>query len=233
MLAPVDRPRSIGVSNIILSHVTGQSGYPKSVYWSMARLIYVLMALISSEGSELRDGFRFRGGHIALDLPATLAARLKESPRELLETPRDLGRWLVAAGLANKIPAASQRDLAVARTLRESVYRLALLRSRKGPLPDQDRIELNRRASAGAAAPQLGQDGRMFLSGSVQSLLAGIAREAIQLLAGEFGDRIRQCESATCALLFLDTSRAGERRWCSMSACGNKAKVAEFRRRRR
>jgi predicted RNA-binding Zn ribbon-like protein len=31
----------------------------------------------------------------------------------------------------------------------------------------------------------------------------------------------------------VDTSRSGERRWCSMAGCGNKAKVAEFRQRQR
>jgi predicted RNA-binding Zn ribbon-like protein len=34
-------------------------------------------------------------------------------------------------------------------------------------------------------------------------------------------------------VLFVDTSRKGDRRWCSMSACGNKAKVAGFRKRER
>src|SRR3569833_4790886 len=48
---------------------------------------------------EDRDGFRFRGGSIALDLAATLQARLKPSPRELLATPQDLDRTLVSVGL--------------------------------------------------------------------------------------------------------------------------------------
>jgi hypothetical protein len=34
-----------------------------------------------------RDGFRFRGGSLALDFTATLAARKREQTRELLETP--------------------------------------------------------------------------------------------------------------------------------------------------
>ena len=54
----------------------------------------------SSETTE-RDGFRFRGGHPALDLTATLQGRLKDTQRELLAEPEDLVRWLVAAGLAS------------------------------------------------------------------------------------------------------------------------------------
>ena len=41
---------------------------------------------------EERDGFRFRGGDYAIDLPATLAGRLKPQPRERLNTPDDLAR---------------------------------------------------------------------------------------------------------------------------------------------
>jgi len=38
---------------------------------------------------------------------------------------------------------------------------------------------------------------------------------------------VRQCplESGGCGWLFLDTSRAGNRRWCDMRTCGNRAKV--------
>jgi len=63
--------------------------------------------------------------------------------------------------------------------------------------------------------------------------LISIARDAIVLFGCETSERIRQCEGETCALLFLDTSRSGDRRWCSMAGCGNKAKVADFRRRQR
>jgi hypothetical protein len=53
---------------------------------------------MKNEKSEIRDGFKFRAGHVALDLPATMAARLKPLPLELLGHPSDLGRWLRAAG---------------------------------------------------------------------------------------------------------------------------------------
>src|SRR4029450_13935972 len=74
--------------------------------------------------SEDRDGFRFRGGHIALDLAATLAARLKSQPRELLVLPADLDRWLVSSGLAGSRPRATEDDVEMARALREAIYAL-------------------------------------------------------------------------------------------------------------
>ena len=61
---------------------------------------------------EDRDGFRFRGGCNAIDLPATLQARLSPSPRELLNSPDDLARWLVSAGLASRTPKTTAKDLA-------------------------------------------------------------------------------------------------------------------------
>ncbi|MET9692618.1 CGNR zinc finger domain-containing protein [Streptomyces sp. NPDC006514] len=39
-------------------------------------------------------------------------------------------------------------------------------------------------------------------------------------------DRIRSCAHEACTLRFFDTSRNGTRRWCSMAACGNRAKAS-------
>ncbi|MGK9185310.1 CGNR zinc finger domain-containing protein [Priestia filamentosa] len=41
-------------------------------------------------------------------------------------------------------------------------------------------------------------------------------------------DRIRKCEHQDCILYFVDTSKSGKRRWCSMELCGNRQKAAEF-----
>jgi len=61
------------------------------------------------------------------------------------------------------------------------------------------------------------------------ALVASVARDAVDLLGGPLADRIRECSAGDCALLFLDTSRAGQRRWCSMAACGARAKMAAYR----
>jgi predicted RNA-binding Zn ribbon-like protein len=44
-------------------------------------------------------------------------------------------------------------------------------------------------------------------------------------------DRVRRCAGNDCLLTFVDTSRPGRRRWCSMERCGNRAKVRAFRNR--
>jgi predicted RNA-binding Zn ribbon-like protein len=182
--------------------------------------------------TEDRDGFRFRGGSAPIDLAATLQARLSAAPRELLTTPGDLDRWLVSSGLATSLPCATDADLATARALREAVFELA--GNLEGEGFDADaRDALNRIAAAPAAVPLLSADGKVTLDGPVAGLLSSLARDAVRLLGGEDAAHIRQCQSSSCTIFFVDASRSGDRRWCSMSACGNKAKVAGFRRRRR
>lgn len=183
--------------------------------------------------SEERDGFRFRGGHPAIDLTATLQGRLKPMPRDLLGGPADLARWLVASRLTRTAPLADEEDLADAKRLREAIFNLAAARSSGRPYPDEDRILLNGLARRAPAATQLSQEGEAELSGSAGSLVATLARSAVRLLGSDNASHVRQCQSPTCTLFFIDNRRGGDRRWCSMSACGNKAKVAEFRRRQR
>jgi predicted RNA-binding Zn ribbon-like protein len=51
------------------------------------------------------------------------------------------------------------------------------------------------------------------------------ARDYLELLSTA-PDRIRSCAHESCVLHFLDTSRNGTRRWCSMATCGNRAKAS-------
>lgn len=180
---------------------------------------------------EDRDGFRFRGGSSVIDLPATLRARLSPAPQELLAAPSDLARWLVSAGMAESVSEATPGDLLTARILREAIYTLA---GRKGGAQLKEaRRTLNEIAAGTPAVPQFKSDGTAALAGSASALLVTLAREAVQLFGSDLAELVRKCQSPTCALYFLDTSRKGDRRWCSMSACGNKAKVAGFRQRQR
>jgi predicted RNA-binding Zn ribbon-like protein len=44
-------------------------------------------------------------------------------------------------------------------------------------------------------------------------------------LVHEHPDRIRSCDDEHCVLWFVDTSKSGQRRWCTMERCGNRAKA--------
>lgn len=65
----------------------------------------------------------------------------------------------------------------------------------------------------------------------IEWLLAAIARSAAELIAEGSDAPLRKCSNPACALLFYDTSRTRRRRWCAMSVCGNRNKVATFARR--
>lgn len=185
---------------------------------------------------EERDGFRFRGGRLALDLPATVMHRLGPAPVDLLASPRDLGRWFLAAALVAEAPPVGAHDLAAAHSLREALHDLAqaVVAGRKLP-PAAVAQVAQAAASAPPPPPRLLAAGESAppRSADPPALLSAVARDAIDLFGGPDAARVRVCEHADCALLFLDSSRGRARRWCSMAACGNRAKAAGFRRRAR
>lgn len=94
-------------------------------------------------------------------------------------------------------------------------------------------------ASSSAAAPPLApaSAGVSLAAGWAEPVrapqaLSTMAREMIELLSGPFSGRIRECASGDCPLVFVDTSRPGARRWCSMERCGNRHKLRALRARR-
>jgi predicted RNA-binding Zn ribbon-like protein len=66
---------------------------------------------------------------------------------------------------------------------------------------------------------------------SLDWLLAAVARSAAELITEGEATRVRLCANPACTLFFYDNSRTHRRRWCSMSLCGNRHKVAAFARR--
>lgn len=58
-----------------------------------------------------------------------------------------------------------------------------------------------------------------------------VAWAAGELVTSDAVAAVKACPGDDCGWLFLD--RTGRRRWCSMSSCGNRAKVAAHARRRR
>lgn len=62
-------------------------------------------------------------------------------------------------------------------------------------------------------------------------LLVPIAESAADLLSTGDLQLVRKCQNPQCILFFYDTTKNHARRWCSMTACGNRAKVAAHYRR--
>ena len=68
---------------------------------------------------------------------------------------------------------------------------------------------------------------------SPESLLIPIGEAIARVVAGEDFTQVKACQGENCTLLFADHTRGHARRWCSMSVCGNRAKVTAHRSRQR
>jgi len=61
------------------------------------------------------------------------------------------------------------------------------------------------------------------------ALIAPVAQAMAEFVCSADFTRVKQCEGPGCVITFLDKTRAGTRRWCSMAVCGNRAKQAAHR----
>jgi len=180
--------------------------------------------------------FRLGDRRPCIALVATLGDRGMPEPLERIPDPETLARWCVEGGFLPLSPRISVAELASARLLREAIYRAACaVRQAHKPL-SEDVATINIWATRGTLVPVLTSDGRSADWKSERTLspvLATIARDAIDMLTGTPAARIKLCADSTCRGLFVDESRPGKRRWCSMNFCGNRAKSRTFARRHR
>ncbi len=172
---------------------------------------------------------RFRTGRPCLDFVHTGGVG-KWTAAELIHDARDLGRWLAFVLETDQVTARS-KDLPPAIELRESLWQLAQQRVAGEPLDAAHVAVVNAAAARRSIAPQLTLDGRGWqpIRTTGSRALAALARDAVDLFAGPFAHRIRTCAAPDCGFLFVDSSRPGRRRWCSMQRCGNRTKVRTYR----
>lgn len=192
--------------------------------------------------------FEFIGGQMCLDFVNTVGGMRGGLAQELLTSYADLVTWSRQARLVTEEAArllqaeqgAAEEAAAVlerAYMLREALYRIftALV---NGAAPAKDDLDaLNLELEQGMAGARLiaTADGFAWAWGSneqaLDQMLGPLARSAATLLTSEERKRLRQCASPTCGWLFLDSTKNHRRQWCSMTGCGNKARVQRHRQR--
>lgn len=173
----------------------------------------------------------------------TVAWRLRDPVEERVASPEAVLKWLLDARLLDRssfltikarwkrAPRQGKAFFKAALALREAIYSLfvARIEDKKADcaatgilnmhlagsmrhlalISSQRRLEW--KTSSGAIAPE--------------ALLRPIAWSAAGLLTGPRAKRVKQCQDERgCGWLFIDESRAQNRRWCSMGDCGNLAK---------
>ncbi|WAJ42693.1 ABATE domain-containing protein [Mycobacterium sp. Aquia_216] len=176
--------------------------------------------------------FGFVCGRTCLNFAGTLGHRLTV-PEERLTSPEILSEWAVQAGLVDTGIEVTEDDLVIAIGLREAIYRTAIARLDDREPNPADVVLLNLRGSQPQLTPRLLPDGTTSREGTASQLLASLAADLLDLLAGPEVGNLKRCAHPNCSLLYVDSSRAKNRHWCGMATCGNKVKVQAFRARQR
>ena len=197
--------------------------------------------------SGSQAGFLFLGNQLMLDLLNTRPA-LTGEPMELLTDFRMLVKWFEEAGLLSRSEAAAlyrkwngssraEVTLGTIRALRETLRMEVLRWERGGKLQGAVVQQLNvlmarhpmRTRMAHLAGRLITQT--WFDASEPEDLLAPLVQSAAELFSIVDRTRVRKC--AHCVGHFLDISKKGTRRWCSMKLCGNRFKVAAYAARQR
>ena len=202
------------------------------------------MATASKENRVARAEFIFVGEHPAIDFANTISAA-QGKRTEHLQAWRDVVDWLSLAGLSRdpslKLSAWSGADALKSVVELRQAWKAMLARLVAGSDVSDEFIEhLNGLLTRDSFRETLQHDGkhrfnlvRAFsqLSGE-QLALVIFARQIALFLAEANLKYLRRCANTTsCVLYFYDTTKNHRRRWCSVAACGNRHKVAEFRKR--
>lgn len=134
--------------------------------------------------------------------------------RDLLVDERGTRRWLDGHGFTD-----APAEPGSLRETREALRALLL---------DRDAVAVvNAVLARGGERPVLRAGGtveRLVDAAPEWRVPWACAAQLVALLESH-GARVRACANAECVLWFLDTSRPGTRRWCSMAGCGNRDKA--------
>jgi predicted RNA-binding Zn ribbon-like protein len=180
----------------------------------------------------------FDGGEdLAIRFVNTKAWRLRDPTEERLGSPDALLEWLgrnvtlLSGGqkLRRKGKDAVEWRAAAIR-LRESIYEILTSRLEGVEPPSASLAYFNACLSEpGAGASIRFEAGALawsFAKPMNGALLRPILLSAAELMTGVRASKVRQCQDDRgCGWLFVDESRAQNRRWCSMGDCGNRAKA--------
>lgn len=207
--------------------------------------------------SNVRPQAMFLADSLALDFLNSLALPMGKEV-EWLGSGADLLAWLKASDLVDTTvldemrstanPSELDAVAAQARALREW-FRDFVVRHRGKALTrkalaeldplnrllarDEQFAQIELRPKGASESPELALE--LVVRRRWQSpdaLLLPVADAIAQLVTTADFRNVKQCEGSACVLHFLDTTRDGRRRWCSMAVCGNRAKQAAHRSRK-
>jgi predicted RNA-binding Zn ribbon-like protein len=199
---------------------------------------------VSMVKNPLIDNLRLDGGVLCLDFVNTIPDRFDGSNRDHIQTLHDLIYWarkakvIDGAGSTSLEKAASANERKAKEFLTEAIQLRSLIYSLFQPVSQQQKLrspdleQFNKLVSKYFPFLQLAaeRDGFAeqwsFESNHFYSITAPIVKSAYDLLLSDKLGRVKQCPN--CGWLFLDATKNGKRRWCSMQDCGNAVKALEY-----
>lgn len=180
---------------------------------------------------ELRDALepaerrRFQTGRASLDFTHT-GGDGPFARWEVIHDPADAARYLGIV-LGCEPPRTRPSDMDRIFELRAAITTVArtVVDDATRALPPNSVEVLNAVAASPPLRIMLTADAEhTTLPGNARAACSSLARDAIDLFSSPLLERIRVCDAADCGLLFVDSSRPGRRRWCSMEWCGDRQK---------
>lgn len=192
--------------------------------------------------TETRDAeiHHLIGGELCLDFANTLYGHT-ESVHEYLFDYRDLVLWSRHVGILSPQKAGSllsKGEQAAAESeavfhqaiqIRETIFHVFASLAHDESPRDDELVKLHQVWLENQFHSKLEQTETGFELGwedgdALDVMFWPVTRSAIELLISDDLKCVKQC--GRCDWLFLDKSRNQKRRWCSMSACGNRVKMA-------
>lgn len=187
------------------------------------------------------NDFPFFGNALWVDFINTEPARPDGRREDLIASSHCFERWAHAAQLVNADSAlrpshAAMEDVLLFRTLlREGAENLIAKQALSASMVAtvNEKLALSPLIST-LVNKDTGWDlASHTIANPVAGLLGTLAADFANTLVSGRSDKLRKCEHHGCVMLFIDTSKNGKRRWCSMETCGNREKAAGHRARSR
>jgi predicted RNA-binding Zn ribbon-like protein len=164
----------------------------------------------------------------------------RDGPTDAIGTAPVAIEWFASRGLAHADAnlAGDPRTIERIRAVRGALRAITEAIAADRPAPRSALVEANRALRARAILELIPADSGVapshrHIGDPVNDALARLVEPLVIEMAAGRPDRIRICDNDTCRWVFYDSSRTGRRRWCDMAICGNRAKAARFRARRR
>lgn len=194
--------------------------------------------------NEQIEKIQFDGGTLCLDFTNTVHHRKKDPMPDYLQHMLDLIAWAKQIqlidtdknDLLNRKAIHSEKESSQffkeSIKLRETLYQIFYALSMGSPIAPAELKRFNyflqKHYSRISISEQNGsyQQGWDLPADSFLQLTAPIVKDAAVLLSSDKTGRIKECPS--CGWLFLDSSKNGKRRWCSMKSCGSSIKALDW-----